>query len=166
MIIQQHHIYRSDLRSNRSVVYLFGDNELRVGMGGQAGEMRGEPNAIGIATMASPDRYWNEDDTQRQVKVIDADLWQVLLMMSGGYSVVIPSDGLGTGLARLEEHAPTTFGHLQARLNQLMLLRNYKYVDQVWKFLIGPSPKEALTQGALSQVYFMARDPSLVRHGR
>jgi hypothetical protein len=30
--------------------YVFGDNGRRIGFGGQAKEMRGEPNAIGVAT--------------------------------------------------------------------------------------------------------------------
>ena len=55
MIIYQKFIYRSDLKANPSVLYLFGDNLQRVGLGGQAKEMRGEPNAVGIATKKAPD---------------------------------------------------------------------------------------------------------------
>lgn len=42
------YIKRQDLKSNPNTQYLFGDNLKRSGFGGQAKEMRGEPNAIGI----------------------------------------------------------------------------------------------------------------------
>ena len=35
-IIFQKMIYREDLIRNRSVIYVFGDNDLRIGKGGQA----------------------------------------------------------------------------------------------------------------------------------
>jgi hypothetical protein len=50
-------IYRRDLRANPESLYLFGDNTKRVGIGGQAREMRGEPNAVGIATKNAPGSY-------------------------------------------------------------------------------------------------------------
>jgi hypothetical protein len=40
-ILYQHRIYRMDLIANPNILYVFGDNTKRVGMGGQAGEMRG-----------------------------------------------------------------------------------------------------------------------------
>ena len=48
-------IARADLKQNQDRIYLFGDNVERVGHGGQAKEMRGEPNAIGIATKLKPE---------------------------------------------------------------------------------------------------------------
>jgi len=42
------------------------------------------------------------------------------LERSGGFeTVVIPSDGLGTGLAGLDKRAPKTFAYLQERLAEL-----------------------------------------------
>lgn len=35
-------------------IYLFGDNLLRKGLGGQAKEMRGEPNTLGIVSKKYP----------------------------------------------------------------------------------------------------------------
>jgi hypothetical protein len=54
MIIKWKRIYREDLRNNPDFMFLFGDNLQRTGLGGQAKEMRGEFNAIGIATKKSP----------------------------------------------------------------------------------------------------------------
>jgi len=54
IIIKQHKIYRKDLKNNPDVLYLFGDNLVQKGFGGQAKEMRGEPNAEGIPTKKLP----------------------------------------------------------------------------------------------------------------
>ena len=48
-------IERSDLQNNPEDVYIFGDNYARQGLCGQAKAMRGEPNALGIATKRTPD---------------------------------------------------------------------------------------------------------------
>ena len=53
-IIFQKMIYREDLIRNPDTIYLFGDNDKRKGLGGQAKEMRGESNAIGIRTKKAP----------------------------------------------------------------------------------------------------------------
>lgn len=115
-LITQSMIYRSDLRANPDVLYIFGDNEARCGFGGQAAEMRGEPNAIGVATLSSPGKFWNDRDTARQCSIIDADLKRARDAVAAGKIVVYPADGIGTGLARLEACAPETFGYLQIQI--------------------------------------------------
>lgn len=120
MIVYQHRIYRSDLQNNPDVFYLFGDNLLRVGMGGQAREMRGEPNAIGVATKKLPsatteDAYFTDDEYDQNIKSILNDLEKVgeaLLDFPSPLVVIVPSDGLGTGLSRMPEKCPKTFEFL------------------------------------------------------
>jgi hypothetical protein len=119
MIIQQSRIYRHDLRANPHVLYVFGDNEERIGYGGQAAEMRDEHNAAGVATLKAPGVFWTEDDTERQCTVIDADLARIIQYLAGGGLVVWPLDGIGTGLAALEQNAPSTWAHLQERVRKL-----------------------------------------------
>ena len=46
MIIMQYRIYRSDLELNPDILYCFGDNDHREGLGGQAKECRGEKNSF------------------------------------------------------------------------------------------------------------------------
>lgn len=118
-LLFQHRIYRADLRANPHVLYVFGDNEERWGRGGQAAEMRDEPNAVGVATLAAPGRYWSELDAFRQCAVIDADMAPLFEALRAGRVVVFPLDGIGTGLAALEHHSPTTFAHLQRRVAEL-----------------------------------------------
>lgn len=117
--ILQSRIYRADLRANPKAFYVFGDNEGRWGLGGQAKEMRGEPNAIGVATLKAPGVFWTEDDAIRQCAVIDADIEAAAGALLLGCTVIFPLDGIGTGLAELERRSPTTFAHLQQRVAEL-----------------------------------------------
>ena len=112
-IIYQKQVYRADLQKNPGVMYLFGDNDERAGLGGQAKEMRGEPNAVGIRTKKTPSRsvsaFWSDNEWSDNTGKI---------IMDGGV-VVIPADGLGTGLSRMEEVCPRSFEYLQTALRAL-----------------------------------------------
>lgn len=126
----QNRIYRRDLRANPTALYLFGDNERRQGLGGQAREMRGEPNAHGIRTkyapgMTYPSDFWVEDSLDpnshlHYCRMLTEDFVKPLIWITKGREVVVPSAGLGTGLARLELYAPKTFEHLNQCLRDLV----------------------------------------------
>ena len=122
MLIFQKWITRADLQANRSVLYAFGDNEQRWGLGGQAKEMRGEANAIGVATLHSPGQFWADTDLDRQCAVIDADMAPLADALRAGRLVIFPIDGVGTGLSDLANQAPKTFAHLQSRISDLKTL--------------------------------------------
>lgn len=111
-IITQKFIFRSDLQSNPSVKYLFGDNLVRMGYGGQAKEMRGEPNAIGVATKRTPSNrpgeFFSDDDYDQNVGQMEEDLEPARDHLRKGGILVIPADGLGTGLSELPQRAPRT----------------------------------------------------------
>lgn len=107
-IVYQDWITREDLRSNPDKVYVFGDNVERRGYGGQAKEMRGEPNAMGVATKHMPSmstRAFFDDTIECQVIVMQ-DLKKVQDALDAGKTVVVPTDGIGTGLSRLHTTAP------------------------------------------------------------
>lgn len=108
-------ITRQDLRSNPEFRYVFGDNVARKGMGGQAGAMRGEPNAIGVATKWTPTRdsraYFSDGD-ERALRHMLADIDQVRVALSQGRTVYVPTDGLGTGLSELPTRAPSLYRKL------------------------------------------------------
>lgn len=113
MIIKQKMIYREDLRANPDVLYVFGDNTIRKGMGGQAGEMRGEPNAVGVATKLLPSQmdnsYFSDNDYTNNIKTLMSDLQPVINHLKRGGIVVWPLDGIGTGLSELPQRAPKTW---------------------------------------------------------
>jgi hypothetical protein len=116
-------ICREDLQQNPSVLYLFGDNDLRVGLGGQAREMRGEENAVGVRTKWAPDMAPSSfftDASLDQIKaMIDHDLRAPIQHLKQGGLVVIPADGLGTGLSQLPQRAPQVNAYLVAQLAAL-----------------------------------------------
>lgn len=122
-LLLQKLIHRTDLRNNPAVIYLFGDNELRVGLGGQADAMRGEPNAHGIATLLAPGRFWHETDFERQCKILERDFTFPMQKLAEGRLIVYPTDGVGTGLAALEKNAPSTFAHLQLLVGKMKEFR-------------------------------------------
>lgn len=121
-LILQRRIYRADLKANPRAIYIFGDNEARYGLGGQAAEMRGEPNSIGVATLTAPGTFWTEANIDHQCGVLDADLTPVLGLLRQGRFIIFPLDGIGTGLADLARRSPTTFAHLETRIDQLKLI--------------------------------------------
>lgn len=122
--IKQKFIFREDLINNPQTLYVFGDNINRVGLGGQAKEMRGEPNAVGIATKVrpgeGPEDFFHDYYTTHW-EWVKADLAELERLLKTGqyHSVVLPADGLGTGLARLNETAPKLYDFLNAGLEAL-----------------------------------------------
>jgi hypothetical protein len=121
-LILQSRIYRADLRANPTVLYVFGDNPQRMGLGGQAGEMRGEPNSIGVVT-CSLDTPWTDADAEHQCALIDSDMAPLFQALLAGWTVVYPLDGIGTGIADLANRSPKTWAHLMTRLAELRAIK-------------------------------------------
>lgn len=113
MLIIQSHISRSDLQNNRSVLYLFGDNHCRVGYGGQAKEMRGEINGIGIRTKWRPGYsvkdFFNDKDRDKVISMWEDDFSEPIDHHRAGGVVVIPSAGLGTGYSQMDTRCPLLY---------------------------------------------------------
>lgn len=115
-------VTRENVRANRDKIFLFGDNLLGTGFGGQARAMRGEPNAIGIPTKKKPTNHTDAFFTDAEFEQNKAAIDQAFGRFAGlneGTEIVIPSAGLGTGLANLPEMAPRTFEYLECRLARL-----------------------------------------------
>lgn len=91
--------------------------------------MRGEPNALGIATKWCPgngpkDFFYDHDKHRhrgglRARVAVAFDLFPVIEALEAGCTVVIPSAGIGTGLARLPEKAPMLYAFLDTALKGL-----------------------------------------------
>lgn len=96
---------RDMLRAEPEARFVFGDNRERVGFGGQAAAARDEPNAIGVATLYAPGRFYRPDDPLA-LSTVASDLYRVSMALAESRTVYVPVDGLGTGLARLPENAP------------------------------------------------------------
>lgn len=113
------HITRDDVRAEKDKIFLFGDNLAQRGFGGQAKEMRGEENAVGIPTKKLPsnskDAFFTDKEFAANIKAIDEAFGKI----PPDKIVVIPKAGLGTGLAGLEDKAPQTFAYLNEKLTEL-----------------------------------------------
>ena len=121
MIVEyQKFITREDMRTNPHKLYIFGDNVKRIGLGGQAREMRGEPNAFGIATKLAP-TYGPEDfmtDSVMHFKLVlhDFELLHLILKTGKYKTLVVPQDGIGTGIANLKDNAPLILQYINQML--------------------------------------------------
>jgi hypothetical protein len=118
-------ITREFVRSHQTWFFVFGDNLVKKGLGGQAREMRGEPNAVGIATKRSPsmnsDAFFSDSDIHNVI-VMDAikDSFRILEshLLSGGV-VVIHKNGVGGGLANLPVNAPLIDKFIKSSIERL-----------------------------------------------
>ena len=123
-ISKLHRYYRKDIRKQPYVWFVFGDNFERIGFGGQAKEARGESNSIGIPTKISPSRFL--DDSDETYEKFSKYLEDALYVMENdvlkyGYGLVFPSDGVGTGLADLENKAPKCWKLLDEKLLEFLM---------------------------------------------
>lgn len=97
-------ITRGMIRAEPHNLFVFGDNHRRVGFGGQAKEARGEPNSIGVATLWAPGEFFADEPTAFFFVV--QDLSRVAYALADDKTVIVPSAGVGTGLAQLPARAP------------------------------------------------------------
>jgi len=104
---------------NRDVIFVFGDNARRVGMGGQA-VIRKEPNVYGIATKRIGDMHRDSffrEGNEADRKVVEQDLAGLRKLLEEGRTVIIPVKRgtdplqitLGLERARLTEVAPSLY---------------------------------------------------------
>ena len=125
-VVRMKRISREFVRANRDRIFLFGDNLVGQGFGGQAAAMRGEPNCVGIPTKKFPssrdDAFFTDLEFDQNKAAIDHS-FELLASISSTTDqvIVIPANGIGTGRAQLESRAPLTFAYLQKRLGDLSL---------------------------------------------
>lgn len=110
-------------KSNPNVLFVFGDNARRVGMGGQA-IIREQINAVGVATKRSP-AHFMEDGNPRDMRTMAEDMIAIETSLDAGRTIVLPTfresglSTLGCGLAQLPERCPALYAMInewQARL--------------------------------------------------
>lgn len=110
-------IERHMLKAEPEARFVFGDNIARWGLAGQARAMRGEPNAIGIATKRAPGLYPEDffsDDSPTDEFVLLKDIQAVIDALNEDRTVYVPKDGLGAGLSQLPARAPRLYALLYA----------------------------------------------------
>lgn len=125
-IILMHRYTRSLIRQQSTRLFVFGDNMLRVGYGGQAAEARGELNVIGIPTKFSPRLYF--EDTEEHFNMAKEQAVKAFVVLAqhlqADHDVVWPKDGIGIGLAELPIRAPSIWEGLETCRKQLFSMAN------------------------------------------
>jgi hypothetical protein len=118
-------VTRQMAQAEPRALFAFGDNMMRRGFGGQAKELRGEPNAVGVPTKWAPGRRptdyfepwdWTRRDVYHEVSQAFARMEEAL---KEGRDVVIPANGLGTGLSELPTRCPKLYEYIEARIAAL-----------------------------------------------
>lgn len=104
-------------RANPEKIYVFGDNLIHQGTGGQA-IIRYEPNVYGIPTKRLPTMDENNpggnpffSDKKDEIQKVSMKLARLTILYNEECKpiLVFPEDGLGTGRAMLKEKSPTIY---------------------------------------------------------
>jgi hypothetical protein len=104
------------IKDDLDKLYVFGDNDARVGKGGQA-IIRDLPNSIGLRTKRGPSKkpvaFYSDDNLELNKIKIQEDILNIKFRsLLENKKVVLSNGGYGTGLASLKEKAPKTFEYL------------------------------------------------------
>lgn len=114
-----------DVKSMPNYLFIFGDNDIKRGKRGQA-IICGEPNAMGIPTKKEPNNkitsFYRDVEYNENIRKIDQAINAILCEVTNkNYDgIVLPKDGFGTGLAKLNIYAPKTLEYIQSRINELV----------------------------------------------
>ena len=112
------YITRQFVQSHPDKIYVFGDNLQRKGLGGQARELRGEPNAYGVPTKKSPSMtptaFFTDTEYLENITAIELAISKIPL--DDRDIIVLP---IGTGRAQLPTRAPKTYKYLIKALTNL-----------------------------------------------
>ena len=120
-----HRYTREMLQSRPDALFLFGDNMAGLGRGGQAAACRDEPNAVGVPTKWYPSMKPHsflrdmDRDNFRLIERIDGAFERAAKHLSAGGTVILPADGIGTGLADLPPKAPRVFDYITGKISAM-----------------------------------------------
>ena len=112
-------ITRDMVKASPQTLFVFGDNLARWGMGGQAKEMRGEPNALGIPTKRAPYEFLQPSDLGRMIPIIDDAFEKLTRHLLSGGDVVWPMAGIGSDRAELPVKAPQIDAYIKVSFERL-----------------------------------------------
>lgn len=125
-------------QAHRDKTFVFGDNTLRFGKGGQA-VIRDEPNVLGVSTKRKPsmaDGSFFTEGSAPDLDVVLGDLLHVWSRLKQGMSVVIPvlpdnyEPSLGLQRAELKERAPSIYETIQLHVHEMAAFYGSRFVDR------------------------------------
>jgi len=118
-------ITRAYIKSMYGKMYfVFGDNLLKSGYGGQARECRGEPNCFGVPTKFRPSvssgSYFTDKTFVTNSAAIDAAINKIPRDLP---IYVIPN--IGRGLSRMDSFAPRSYEYMISELRKIAFNDNF-----------------------------------------
>ena len=130
VIIQRQWFSMEQCENNKLSLYIFGDNMISIGTGGQA-QIRYCNNSFGIPTKRLPsmtdESFFNDRDDEKEC--IDINISQLKSIIDSNIyeNIILPYDGLGTGLAEMDKRSPYLFKYLNDSLSKLL---NISYMKE------------------------------------
>lgn len=120
-ILLQNRFSIEDCSNYPDRVFIFGDNLIHKGKGGQA-IIRDCHNAYGIPTKRLPsmdsDSFFNDEFDEYEAVKSAIEKLIVLKHSRREITFVFPTDGLGTGLAQMKTKSPKLFKYMNEQLNK------------------------------------------------
>lgn len=114
-----------DAKNHPDWLFVYGDNDVHQGIGGQA-VVRTQDNSAGIPTKKYPSNhlnsFYNDKELQLNKQKIKNAIDKVIERSVNYRFVVMPENGLGTGLADLPNKAPLTNKYLVDKLEEMKKL--------------------------------------------
>lgn len=118
------------IKNNLKTLFVFGDNVIEKGTGGQAKVCRFNHNCLGLPTKRLPSMYAHAffyDSTLKENKEYIDRAYSWILTKLEFYDRLIIFPNIGLGFAKLDVTAPKTYKHLVKVLNKLK--KETKYVE-------------------------------------
>ena len=117
------------VKANPNKLFVFGDNMLRYGKGGQA-VIRDLPNTIGIVTKREPrtgkGAYFSDAKDEMDTLLQDIRKLWLISRCNTFTHIVFPTKGIGTGRARMKSKSPILYKMMK---NKLETYFNYTFED-------------------------------------
>jgi len=114
------HYTEAIVKSFPDKIFVFGDNLVRRGKGGQA-IIRDLPNTFGIPTKRIPSTHIKAyfSDQQDEVNAVVDALLELKKMWEAGSTLVFPKQGFGKGLAKMNMYSPALYEKMNIFLKKM-----------------------------------------------
>ena len=116
----------NSIEKYKDYTFVFGDNLIGKGKKGQA-VIREYSNTYGIPTKRLPTMNDNAffSDKEDEIAIVKKKLEILKISMLEGSKIVLPYDGIGTGLAKLETHSRYIFEYIREFIDNNFLSFHY-----------------------------------------